>query len=150
MIGTRSIAILGVLAACRSHTRPRAEIDPSNLLPRHGVLYTAGGMGGESRTVIDFDARTLQMHVADFLQKGHDHDVKRTLTASQVAELKKLGDAAWREAPGADMPQITDVGVSLTLLDGDDGFYASGTEFGRDGWRVDAGKLVQAIDRAAE
>ena len=139
----RVLAIVAVLAAC-TNTRPRAEVDPSNLLPRHGVLYSVRGMTGEYRTVVDFDARTLVHH-----ETSRNTSIERSLSASQIDELRHLADTAWRERAHGDMPRVTDVASMLVLLDGDDGFQADGTVFD-DRWRPGASELVRAIGRATD
>jgi hypothetical protein len=143
------LAVAMLLGACEGGPLvDRREVDPSGLLPRHGVLYHGYWMRGDYRVVVDFDTRELVLD--EHSEGAPDHSVKRTLTAEQVEWLRPLAQAAVYEAPGGEEPRITDVGAVLVVLAGNLGFQASGTAFGMEGWRVRGGELVKAIAALAQ
>jgi hypothetical protein len=136
-----------LLAACEGPLVDRREVDPSGLLPRHGVLYHGYGIASDYRVVVDFDTRQLELD--EHPDNAAERTAKRTLTGEDVDWLRSLAQAAVFESPGRDAPQLTDVSAMVVVLAGNVGFQANGV-FGYGGWRPRAGELVKAIAALAQ
>ena len=137
-----------LLAACEAPLVDRREVDPSGLLPRHGVLYHGYWIASDYRVVVDFDTRQLELDEHPY--NAAERTAKRTLTTEDVEWLRPLAQAAVFESPRGDVPQLTDASAMVVVLAGNVGFQANGTMFGYGGWRPRAGELVKAIEALAQ
>jgi hypothetical protein len=144
----RLVAWLAALAACdqgapapapappRWHTQSRRSMQLDDPLPDHGItLHRHDGLGGDRLVVIDSDAKTL---------RDGPNATTRALGDAEVARFATLADAAWREPPGGETTNTSEIHSELAIGDGDDVFFMYGTP-----WPAATGRLVDAIDDAS-